>query len=261
MLRTLSTRLRLRFSLRAALVITGLLCALLAWRANGARAQREAVMALRRLRADVLYDFQLAKGITSYDAEPGTPPWLRATLGDDYFSHVVEILLSRTPDADDELRHVAALGEVRKLFLWDCQVTDRGLGHLQSLARLEHLDLDGTGVGDGGLPALAALTRLKILNLNETRVTDSGLDWLAALPRLETLMLERTALTDAGLAKLARVTSLRELYLNDTCITDEGLLHIGSLRGLRYVDVQRTQVTPDGIRRLEGAQPQACIAW
>lgn len=218
-------RSRLRYSLRALIVLTGVICAALAWLANGASAQREAVRALRQLRADVLYDFQVADGMKRYDVEPHTPRWLRGTLGD------------------------------------DSQVTDRGLGQLRSLARLEHLDLDGTEVGDAGLPALATLQRLRILNLNETRITDAGLDCLTSLPRLELLMLNRTAVTDAGVARLAALGSLRELFLKDTTITDEGIPYLRGLPQLQYVDLQATRVTQEGVCRLQAGLPQATIAW
>ena len=108
-------------------------------------------------------------------------------LGDDYFGHVVWVILFRE-GADTEMIHVGKLSRVEELDLDDSSVTDAGLVHLKGLPRLERLFLRGTKVTDAGLEHLKKLSGHPSLHLgwDKARISDSAVEELQkALPNAQ----------------------------------------------------------------------------
>jgi RNA polymerase sigma factor (sigma-70 family) len=105
---------------------------------------------------------------------------------------------------DAHLKELAALKNLRGLYLFHTQVTDAGLKELAGLTNLQALDLYHTPVTDAGLKELAGLRCLRALNLGDTKVTDAGLRALGRLKRLQWLNLRGTKVTAAGIAALQK---------------------------------------------------------
>ena len=172
-----------QFSLRTLMVFVTLCafaCSWLAVKMRQAKLQQEAAAAIVKLGGTVKYDWQIdANGNAVPNAKPTFSPWLRGTLGDDFFWQVKGVLL-----------------------LGNTQVTDAGLEHLRGLSQLQLLGLEGTQVTDAGLEHLKGLSQLQVLGLDKTHVTDAGLEHLKGLRHLKFLWLEGTQVTGTGLEHL-----------------------------------------------------------
>ena len=115
----------------------------------------------------------------------------------------MEIILTGTAFADEELTTLGDLPSLRTLFLSNTRITDAGLAAV--LSGLKHLLLDNTQVSDEGLMHLKKLSKLKWLDLSNTTVTDGGLSQLKDLTGLRLLYLANTQVTDSGVEQLQRV--------------------------------------------------------
>ena len=109
----------LQISLRSMLAITTLICVWLAVQVNNARRQRDAVTAIEAVGGSVVYDYQLdSKDRGIKGAEVPSPEWLRRTLGQHYFCHVVAIGFSRPKEVTDDLvKRIGGLAGLRSLRL------------------------------------------------------------------------------------------------------------------------------------------------
>jgi Leucine-rich repeat (LRR) protein len=191
--------------------------------------------------------------------------------------HTIE--LSATGFADDGLKNIPNLENLRELALDGSQVTDAGMRHLAGLESLEILDMSDTAVTDAGLAHLKGLIGLRVVYLTGLRITNAGLAQLKLMKRLEVLDLARTRVTDAGLAhlqglmrlkrldltgldatdtgvaSLRGLTELERLVLTDTKITDAGLRHLYGLTKLKRLDLFGVEVTQTGLADLQQALP------
>ena len=117
-------RWRFQFSIRSLLVLTvavAIPCSWLAMEMKAAREQREAVDAIVRSGFIVGYDYQKARfsgfGFRSLPTPPPVPVWLRKLLGDDFFTDVVVVLVSKQV-ADNDLEYFKRLTHLK-----DCLLT------------------------------------------------------------------------------------------------------------------------------------------
>jgi hypothetical protein len=76
------------------------------------------------------------------------------------------------PDA--ELRHIAHLTGLGRLYIRDIDLTDAGLAHIGQLTSLYELDLTWIPVTDDGLVHLRGLKKLRQLTLDNTDVTQAS---------------------------------------------------------------------------------------
>jgi len=195
---------RFQFSIRSLLGFC-LACSIaVSWFAvewKDARRQAEAIAAIQNSGGFANYDWQV-DDVECYQVtnpEPPAPRWLRNTLGDDFFSTVVDVEYGDTNITDAAIEHLKELTQVRKLNLFNTNITDAGLESITVLARLRELYIPGT------------------------KITDAGLEHLKELPQLRNLYLDATKITDVGLEQLEGIAQLRELYLSGTDITDVGV--------------------------------------
>lgn len=80
-------------------------------------------------------------------------------------------------------RHLAALTELRELYLNDAGLDAKAGSALAALERLRLLVLHGNALGDEGAAHLTSLTRLRLLNVVNNRISSEGQTLLrAALP-------------------------------------------------------------------------------
>lgn len=104
-----------------------------------------------------------------YDDQPHDLAPLSALRPDDLYHLSLDL-----PTPDSELRHVAHLTGLRRLFLSDTGTTDVGLRHVACLAGLDTLDLTYTDITDAGLPHLAQLTNLRQLHIGGVELTPAS---------------------------------------------------------------------------------------
>ena len=191
------------------------------------------------------------------------------------FAALEDLRLGDMQISDQELSHLAALGDLEVLILNSLDLTDAGLYHLQRMVNLKTLDLSGnpqitdlgighlagltslwflsldeTQVGDDCLRHLQGLKKLKSLYLDQTNVTDRGLESILQLSHLETLSLAGTQITDDGVTVLGRFPNLRRLFLTGTTVTDEGLWHLTRWPELQTLCLDETEITDNGLRCL-----------
>jgi hypothetical protein len=194
-------RKRVRFSIRALLVVVLVIAAGLGWLVRGARIQREAVAAINRARGSVKYDWEQHAG----PGKPRAPKWLEDLLGVDYFEHVTEVELSpSSKSTHDVLLQVENLHQLDRLNLDGTSVSDSDLAILKRLGNLSYLSLYLTKVSDAGLAQLKGLTALASLDLHGTKITDLALAHIKGMTSLRMLRLHRTQVTDAGINELER---------------------------------------------------------
>src|SRR5262245_24633536 len=140
--------------------------------------------------------------------EPGGPDWLRKRVGDEWmavFDRVVKVELTVKSARDPVLGHLAALKNVKVLWLGNSQISDEGLVNVRELYRLEQLWLGNTRVTDAGLVNLQRLSKLREVSLANTRVSDAGLVHLHGLTGLRQLSVRNTQVTPTGTAELRRL--------------------------------------------------------
>jgi hypothetical protein len=128
------------------------------------------------------------------------------------------------PGSDADLRELSRLKHLQSLNIGGALLlTDAGLKGLAAMKDLRGLYLFHAPITDAGLKQLAALTNLQALDISSTRLTDAGLKDLAGLKQLRALNLGRTDVTDAGLKQLAGLQNLRWLNLGGTGVTARGV--------------------------------------
>jgi len=159
------------------------------------------------------------------------------------------------PIADDDLRHVGRVENLRQLRLVGTRVTDQGLSHLSGLSDLQALDLQGNpGIRDeSACREIAKLTGLRMLNLSDTLISDQDLPRLSSLRELRKLHLSQCPrITGAGLGQLEGLASLQALTLRSAvAVSDDAVDGLAKLGNLRLLDLRKTPVTKEGAARLQ----------
>lgn len=201
-----------RFSLRTLFFVVTVACLLGGYWMNRAIRQRTAVRRFYELTAkrepdhgDNLttmgYRYQ---GKDQY-YKPIVPNWLhplRDAIGEEAFGEVTGVQLTNTNATNDDLRYLAVVPTVERVWLDGTKITDEGLCHLLACPNIRFLGLNDIPITDHGLAQISRLTELDSISLNGTKITDAGLEHLAKLTKLKHLWLRKTAITDAGYRKL-----------------------------------------------------------
>ena len=187
---------RWQFSIRAVLILTGVICVGLGWYVNRFAGQAKAVNMVLRVGGAVDY-FETADGEAGFGERT-----VRMLFGDKY--------------ADD----------VRGISLVSTDVTDRELALLRYCTELQQLDLDYTQIGDKGLLSLTGLQKLEWLDVEDTAVTDEGLKSIAQLHGIRNLILDDNPITDEGIMQLKDMPNLTSVRLKKTRVTDEGIARL-----------------------------------
>jgi hypothetical protein len=177
---------RLRLSVRSAMILILVLAAWLGLITHRARAQHEAVAAVRKGGGHVVYEGRY------FDPRPSDvvgffrPRWLVNLVGIDYLCNVTEVSLDGLA-TDAHLIPIGRLPRLEHLSITRSPITDAGLRHLQGLRELRKLYLHVTLISDRGLVHLSGMDSLQLLTLVDTKVTDEGLPMLSGLCCLQEL--------------------------------------------------------------------------
>ena len=210
-----------QFSLRTLLVLVTMGCLAGGWWINRAFQQREAVLRFYELtanRPDSHGDSLVTMGYRHQGKDQYYKPiipnwlhWLRDMIGEECFGEVTGVQILDTPATNDDLKHLAVLPGVERIWLARTNVTDEGIPRLLVCRKLKFIGLDDLPITDSGIAQLTALQDLESLSLSGTKITDAGLAHLARLPRLKELWLRNTAITDEGYQKLQAALPLCQI--------------------------------------------------
>jgi len=254
-------------------VAVTILCVWLGLKVNAARRQREAVAAIERAGATVIFDCQLmpvvnAAGQLALDVNstPPGPAWLRHLFGDDFFRTVMCVRLDSRHIAESDFARLADLSELTALGLdrtrivrpagAESPIQDQDLAVLEGLTRLQRLDLRESQVGGSSLlHSFGGLKQVKHLELSHTQIGDEALEWIGAMADLEYLAIDGTRITDNGLARLKGCRNLQTLDVGNTDVSDAGLKFLEVLSKLQAVRLDKTRVTSAGVGDLQKTLP------
>jgi hypothetical protein len=178
-------RVRLRYSLRALLILLTLVAIWMGYWSVSAAKQKAGTAAIREMGGSVLYNYQVRNGMTMNGVPPG-PDWLRRLLGRDWFDTVVFVeFYSKPGNATDE-QLAAALSKLPRVFalhLHRPQVGETTLKTVSGMRQLEVLGLVGPNITDDSLQYIYPLRNLRQLNLRGTNISDAGIKTIqAAIP-------------------------------------------------------------------------------
>ena len=122
---------------------------------------------------------------------------------------------------DEDLIHLSALSNLRKLSLRGANLSGSGLSYLPPA--LEALDLTDTSIREDLLYGLPELPALRELRLNRVRIHDEVIVELAErFPHLSQLEVDSTLLTGDGLRLVLETNSeLTRVEARDTAISAE----------------------------------------
>jgi hypothetical protein len=210
-----TSHLRLRFTLRLALVAMTVLCIGLAIWTQRAREQRRIVRHIDERIGSVGYNFERVPPTRTGDAQSPVPKWLLDRLGVDFFHSVTQAHVRGEVD----LAEVSRLTSLRELTIWKHDLTDEQFAHVARLRDLQMLivqsDMHASLPGD--YP-------------DTTQIGDASLAVVADLPRLERAYLDGTHFSGRGLARLAQSRSLRNVSVN-CCDQSVRAAHAEPFRG------------------------------
>ncbi len=141
--------------------------------------------------------------------------------------------------ADEGLRHLRNLANLRRLSGGSQAISDEGLAHLAGLTRMESLDLRDTQISDAGLVHLKQMAELRHLCLYGTRVTEKGFVHLEGFHKLESLDV-LFGVGDSGLAALSKLPSLKNVTVDGDSVTAEGLALLPAMKSLEHLYIDNT---------------------
>ena len=101
---------------------------------------------------------------------------------------VIVVDLRNTKVSDQDLRHLAGMIHLQRLYLQYTTVGDEGMVHLANLRSLQNLDLCHTRVGDKGAEIISKLPALKWVDLRETNATALALGYFKRLGPADVLL-------------------------------------------------------------------------
>ena len=148
---------------------------------------------------------------------------------------------------DRGMQHLAAMQNLRVLWLGRTFVSSSGLAQLAKLTNLETLVLSETATSDPALEHLRPLKKLKELHLWRTRISDEGLTVVSELENLETLLVGGNPITDSGFAKLGKLKRFKRLDLSESTVSGKGLAEFSdraTLEDLKLVAIRPATSRP-----------------
>ncbi len=222
--KTLHRRIRLRFSLRALLIVVTAV----------AIVGGSSVCNIKRFRSQRISIDKLSARCGRFFIKPAFPFILMWLLGDRECRTLVDVVRADLSSGrsgssqrfnDEDLEHIGELHKLQVLSISQAAVTDHGMRHLAGLRRLKQLAITDSRISDAGLRHIGELTKLDSLVLDRTQVTDDGLAHLAGLKTLAVLSLNETLVEGTGL-RYVKKSPLELLRMNGCPLTDAGVEEI-----------------------------------
>jgi hypothetical protein len=163
--------------------------------------------------------------------------------------------LGDNPDVnDDVLLCLDHLTDLKFLYLFSTEVTDKGLAHIQHLKKIEELRLNNTkGVTGNGLAKMDCLKNLRQLDVDHCKNIGVALTALGGSPTLQAISLRNCDLTEQDLNTLCKFPNLISLTLDgNSKVTDSTISKLSTrLPKLQILALWRCNVTPDVWRQIK----------
>jgi hypothetical protein len=143
------------------------------------------------------------------------------------------------------LIHLNELAHLKRLTLYNLQISDEKIALLQDMKSLEAIAINTASLTDAAVRHLAKLMTLKEVALESDRMTPSGLAMLDQLPNLKSLRLservrqyewlshKKEFISGEKIVAVSRLQRLESLNLSGTMIRNSDLNHLGALKNLR----------------------------
>jgi Leucine-rich repeat (LRR) protein len=183
---------RMRWSIRALLLLMTVLALLLAWIGRTIRAVHHRA-ALATALDDGAND---SIGWDSIAAGDYTPDWTAIAFGDWSSVEVTDVDINyRRNVNDDLLEQVSVFRKIDSYSVCGQHVTDRSFQALRGMPELKTVTIEACDITDATLEHLATLPNLEDLTLRGVAVTDKGMGHLWKLPKLTNLTLDFTLIS------------------------------------------------------------------
>lgn len=173
---------------------------------------------------------------------------------------VVGVTITKGDFADEDLRHLRAFPQLRKLLINGENITDAGLEILAGLDQLAELTMfPRTRITDAGMAHLAKLPRLQVLSLDWCSITDDGIRHLRGFSNLRALILISalphtsafSRITDKSCEYIRELTALERLGIINGDLSSAGLEHLAGLTNLTFLNLgANPTVDSDGLKHL-----------
>lgn len=146
---------------------------------------------------NIYYDWQERPGrviipSTKTDAEVVVtsshllPDWFRNALGEEYFQEVVAVEIPEADDPTEIVRALAKLPELKYVRIFFPGIDDNDVGMLAGIRKLDSLYLFDPQITDKGIEQLHRCSSLRFLEINRADVSEDALEKLKqALPSCE----------------------------------------------------------------------------
>ena len=128
--------------------------------------------------ADYLMVSEVIEGLEQFGAQVTSDAidWLKQSFGDfaQLTENIIELRLIDSANADAMIHYMveqqAALGQLTRLELAGCQVSDEAVLQLEAFQQLEHLDLSRTPITKDALWIVDTILNLESIDISDTKI-------------------------------------------------------------------------------------------
>lgn len=249
------------------MLVVSILFGAVGWRLQRARRQERAVATLRRIGAEVIYDYdinnfaELTQGYSWPRSESPVTPWLLDRFGHDFFHNVVAVRnynrnARAKQDVVDFWQAVADLKGLKGLFAAQDWVTGRWpIAAIHDHNCLRDLTLCEGRLAPGDLSGIGELKSIERLSLARSTIYDSTIQELSALPHLRELNLNATAFDNEKAERVAQYAKLDTLWVDWTQLSDRGLMGLAACKSLRILHAPKFNFSKACLAEFTRARP------
>jgi len=127
--------------------------------------------------------------------------------------NIVALQFSGGRVTEDDMKRIASLSQLQRLYMEDMQVIDRDMLQVGTLANLQMLYLGDNHITDRGVEHLTPLKKLRWLSLEKNKdISDKSFEYLQSLESLTELNLRATGVTDEGVGRFKEALPKAEVY-------------------------------------------------
>lgn len=237
-----------RFRLFSLLIVFTVLALWMGYVARKADQQRKTISLFDQQDLYYAFDYQCQpneSGIGNVNGQLDVYPWLRNTLGDEYFR---EIGYVRADDADAEtLRTVFICTNLLGLRVSSDHLTDDDFHDLRKLRDLIDFGVNSPNLSGEMLQYLSNPLGLRRLSIESPRLTDAALRHIRKCENLRGLTLGGGNITSRGISEVAMLRQLRVLVIYDIKVSDESWKMLETIPKLDHLSVYRVELTDEGL--------------
>ena len=146
------------------------------------------------------------------------------------------------------LKHLKALPNLRKLYLWRNKVTRLQINALAELTDLTRLNFSSGTLTDDDLEPLARLSKLRELEILPSELEGSYLRFFAGHSNLKSVLLHSSKLTVEGVSALHELQQIEKVNFEKSRFTNEHLWQLVGLKKLHHIYLNGAQIDDDSAK-------------